>query len=838
MAACNTGKGGGGHPVVKPAALSTAFTGGEIPQNFVFDKWGHTKEVIPLQLQPLQVLAGLEGNYSPWLPGGFVQHADTSNQADIAPVLNRFFKGQTFDTFGHVQTTQFGQMLPLATGKYLTGYYSPEEGGTIAHADTSNETDKIGGFNEFVKGERLDDAGHVTEILLGQLLPLNYGPGLLGSYSPEGGGAINLNLLPVQLGVGLQGSYHPIVGGTISTNLYPLNIGKGLSGFYDPTTGGNIQTNLLPLGLGAGLGGSYTPEDGGTINLILQPLGLGAGITGSYDPIGGGTISLNLQPLTLAPDLSGSYHPLFGGTITTNLSISAVGNTLPPGSSVTAATSKSGSNYLFTFGIPKGDKGDKGDQGIKGDTGLQGPPGAPGTVDITAGPVPVITLYGLGLGAGLQGSYHPGSGGTISVDLRTLTKGDGLGFGLKGSWHPVTGGTIQIDPSELKDEKVAAAGTDSTPGYLVDKIIVEGNGPSPLDLNYVGRFVAQIPLNTDAKNGVVKKGTLPAVIDDITKVWATNVSNTPDWYELGLNKSDKTGLVVRGDTPSVSGTITKMYATGADNEPLWYDVPAGISGSDEKVKALNSDTDAGYLTDKIKILDSTSALAPLKYDATAEALYIPEVSDSLAGLVPAGNNTTFYNAGTFDRVLAMDTANGQPQWFSLQPPVLNTKLLDGTVLKGNAASASGTPVRGWTTDAAGNPGWRTLPSGGGSFPALQSLTPGSGLQGSYSPTGGGTLSLNVKPITLGAGLSGSYDPINGGTITVSQGALKFNTATQDGIVKRGDSAVVPSQVFKVYAVDSTDTPDWRPTPRLLGSVDGLIKIIKDGPDYRIVLDLG
>jgi len=832
MAACNTGRGGGGHPVVKPAALSTAFTDGLIPQNFIFDKWGHTKEVIPLQLQPLQVLAGLEGNYSPWLPGGFVQHADTSNQADIAPVLNRFFKGQTYDTFGHVQTNQFGQMLPLTAGQYLTGYYSPEEGGTIAHADTSNETDKIGGFNEFVKGTRLDGAGHVTESLLGQMLPLNYGPGLLGSYSPEGGGAINLNLLPVQLGVGLTGSYHPIVGGTISTNLFPLTIGRGLSGFYDPTTGGNIQTDLLPLGLGAGLGGSYTPEDGGTINLILQSLGLGAGITGSYDPIAGGSIALNLQPLTLAPDLSGSYHPLFGGTITTNINMTGSAITLPPGSPATFSIVKGGATYNLTIGVPQGLQGI---QGIQGFPGLQGPPGPPGTVDIVMGPTPIVTLVGLGLGAGLQGSYHPGSGGTISVNLRTMTKGDGLGFGLKGTWSPVTGGTIEVDTDEIQDEKVRATAADLTPGFLIEKIKQPGQaGFSDLIQHPLGFLV--ISLASTTKSGLVPFTNSLALTDTPEKILGVNPLGGVSWFETPMNKADKDGMVVRGDTPAVVGaTLTKIYATDDNDEPQWYEIPAGISGSDKLVMATSADTTAGYLTEKLKLPDASSAPnGDLQYDAGLEALFIPEASDAFAGLVPAGLNTGFYDSGNFDYVLAMDSANGLPRWFSLQAPVLNTATDNGIVLRGNAANAAGTPVRGWTTDAAGNPGWRNLPSGGGSLPPLQNLTTGVGLLGSYSPLTGGTLTLDVKPLTLGAGLTGSYNPLTGGTITVSAASLQLNTATTSGIVLRGDTAFVAGTVTKVWGTDTGNNPLWRETIILESSE--FIGFVEVAPGrYKIVL---
>ena len=61
----------------------------------------------------------------------------------------------------------------------------------------------------------------------------------------------------------------------------------------------------------------------------------------------------------------------------------ATASSLTAGTTPTVTVSASGDNtskvFSFTFGIPKGDKGDTGDTGPKGDTGDTGPKGDTGT---------------------------------------------------------------------------------------------------------------------------------------------------------------------------------------------------------------------------------------------------------------------------------------------------------------------------------------------------------------------------------------------------------------------------------------------------------------------------
>lgn len=99
--------------------------------------------------------------------------------------------------------------------------------------------------------------------------------------------------------------------------------------------------------------------------------------------------------------------------------ISAASQTLPAGSAASVSRSGTNENPVFTFGIPKGDKGDQGDKGEQGDKGDQGD-----TPDISA------AAYTLPAGS----SASVGRTGTASSPLFTfgIPKGDKGDKGEKG----------------------------------------------------------------------------------------------------------------------------------------------------------------------------------------------------------------------------------------------------------------------------------------------------------------------------------------------------------------------------------------------------------------------
>ena len=181
-----------------------------------------------------------------------------------------------------------------------------------------------------------------------------------------GGGGVDGDILGMSSGTkagGTGASSNKVFIGRLTSNISNFSWWQSLcSGQTNNIKKSDIQTKPLPeFNIGDYLILSGTTPDNVKMTVFLK----------YNNSLSSGNI-LNVTGMGLATENETSG----GGDIQFNLTAHA--NSIEAGLPATADVQGSDGNFIFNFGIPKGEKGDKGDQGERGPQGPQGPAGTGG----------------------------------------------------------------------------------------------------------------------------------------------------------------------------------------------------------------------------------------------------------------------------------------------------------------------------------------------------------------------------------------------------------------------------------------------------------------------------
>lgn len=241
----------------------------------------------------------------------------------------------------------------------------------------------------------------------------------------------------------------------------------------------------------------------------------------------------------------------------------ATATQLEPDQEPTVSVEASGPNtakvFAFTFGIPKGEKGDKGDtgaQGEPGEQGVQGEPGATGAqgekgdtgaaagfgtptasaTQLEAGAQPTVQVsatgddtakvftFAFGIPKGEKGDT--GAKGEQGVQGEPGAKGDTGADGTPAGFGTPTASATQLEPAQQPTVQVTASGENTAKVFKFVFGIPKGEKGDKGDTGAQGATGETGPAGADGADGVTPTITATAEVDSTTGTPAVQVTKS------------------------------------------------------------------------------------------------------------------------------------------------------------------------------------------------------------------------------------------------------------------------------------------------------------------------